>query len=402
MTDRFSYEIEKKGKGLARAGVIHTPHGDIHTPAFLVVGTQATVKGVSMPELAPIKPEGLLANAYHLYLDPGHELVAKAGGVGSMMGWQGPTMTDSGGFQVFSLGSAFGNSVSKVAKGDTGGKEVSALTEKGGKFVKIDEEGVTFTSHRDGSTHRFTPERSMEIQRAIGADIIVAFDECTSPTEKEEYQKSAMERTHRWAERCVDAHAKGGTKGKQALYGVVQGGQFKHLREESARTLGAMDFEGYAIGGSFTKEDIATAVGWVDSILPEDKPRHLLGIGEPEDMFLGVEQGIDTFDCVIPTRMGRHGQVFTKSGKVNLNNSKFRESLEPIEKDCTCYTCSFATCAYLSHLYRTGESLAGTLASIHNIHFLVSLVRNIRTALLDDKFGEYKQSFLSTYQGSDQ
>jgi queuine tRNA-ribosyltransferase len=399
MTDRFSYEIVKKGPTpLARAGVIHTPHGGIQTPAFLVVGTQATVKGVSMPELAPIRPEGLLANAYHLYLDPGHELVAKAGGVAKYMGWNGPTMTDSGGFQVFSLGSAFGNSVSKIAKAGAPVAEIK----NAGAFVKIDEEGVDFTSHRDGSKHRFTPERSMEIQRAIGADIIVAFDECTSPTEKEEYQKAAMDRTHRWAKRCVEAHAKGGTKGKQALYGVVQGGQYKHLREESARTLGAMDFEGYAIGGSFTKEDIATAVGWVDAILPEDKPRHLLGIGEPEDIFLGVEQGIDTFDCVIPTRMGRHGQVFTKTGKKNLNNSKFRELLEPIEKDCGCYTCSFATTAYLSHLFRTGESLAGTLASIHNIHFLVSLVRNIRTALLNDTFVEYKKDFLRVYLGSDQ
>lgn len=409
---KFGFSIEKKLDGkLGRAGVIHTPHGDIRTPAFIVVGTKATVKALTPEEVRDLGAEAILANTYHLYLEPGDELLRDAGGLGKFMHWNGPTFTDSGGFQVFSLGAAFGRSVSKVATSasDTRSDVVSA-DEGGGrnshaKPAKVDEDGVTFTSHLDGSTHRLTPERSIEIQHNIGADIIFAFDECTSPEDPHAKQKASLERTHRWAKRSLDTHKNlslSGTRsdlvrGEQALFGVVQGGRFQELREESARTIGGMDFDGFGIGGSFTKEDIGTAVAWVNAILPEEKPRHLLGIGEPIDLFLGVENGVDTFDCVAPTRLGRNGGLYTNNGRIAITNAKFVNDHSPIEQDCGCYTCKHFTRAYLAHLFRAEEMLGATLASIHNLYFIVNLVKKIRQSILDGRFEEFKKEILERY-----
>lgn len=387
---KFNFKIEKKMPGqLGRAGIIHTPHGDIETPAFVTVGTKATVKALTPEMVNSLGAQVVLANTYHLYLQPGDELVKKAGGLHKFMNWSGPIMTDSGGFQVFSLGAAYGEGgVSKFAK-----EGVQKIEEKEDelivKLAKIDENGVTFKSHIDGSEHLFTPERSMQIQHNLGADIIFAFDECTSPSADYDYQKQAMERTHRWAKRSLDEHKKLNTEGKQALFGIVQGGRHQDLREESARFLASLcppagGFDGFGIGGSFNKEDMGTAVGWVSKILPEDKPRHLLGIGEPEDIIEGVKNGADTFDCVVPTRMARNGTLITKEGRLNILNAQYREDFSPIEEGCGCYTCQNYTRAYLSHLFRAKEMLAGTLASIHNLYYLINLTREIRRGILEN------------------
>ncbi|MCA9352620.1 tRNA guanosine(34) transglycosylase Tgt [Patescibacteria group bacterium] len=395
--NKFSFEIKKKMDGLGRAGVITTPHGQIQTPAFVVVGTKANVKGITPEMLEDVGAQVVLANTYHLYLEPGDEIVAEAGGFPNMMNWNGPTMTDSGGFQVFSLGEAFGTGVSKVASGE----EIVVSERKGysktNKNAFIDEDGVTFRSHIDGSKHRFTPERSMEIQWNLGADMIFAFDECTSPLADHTYQQEAMERTHRWAERSLKRHNELDPDNIQALFGVVQGGRFQDLREESARTLGAMDFDGFGIGGSFNKDDMAQAVGWVNSILPEDKPRHMLGIGEPMDIFAGVENGCDLFDCVSPTRVARHGRIYTKNGSINLKNARFKSDFMPLEEGCHCYTCQNYTRAYVSHLLRSSEMLGQTLGSIHNLYFIVKLVDDIRQSMYDGRFEKYKKEFTDRY-----
>jgi queuine tRNA-ribosyltransferase len=340
-------------------------------------------------------------------------MVAKHGGFPKMMNWQGPTMTDSGGFQVFSLGTAFDQKVSKLANVQQyplGLAEPRPLPLQEGEtpsksLAKIDEDGVTFKSYRDGSQHRFTPERSMEIQWNLGADIIFAFDECTSPIAPHDYQVQAMDRTHRWAMRSLVRHNELDSAKKQALFGVVQGGRFEDLRKESAKVLAEMVtgqgdmFDGFGIGGSFDKDDLATAVRWVNEILPEGKPRHLLGIGEPEDLFLGVENGCDTFDCVAPTRIARTGSLYTKTGKINLRNAEHKTALIPIEEDCGCYTCKHYTRAYLAHLFRAEEMLGPTLASIHNLYFINKLVADIRESLLNDTFFEFKKNFLEKYKG---
>jgi queuine tRNA-ribosyltransferase len=333
-----------------------------------------------------------------------------------MMNWHGPTMTDSGGFQVFSLGTAFDQKVSKLASvqqiidsenplhdSGEGGSRRDPGEDK--RLAKIDEDGVTFKSYKDGSEHRFTPERSMEIQWNLGADIIFAFDECTSPIAPLDYQKQAMDRTHRWAMRSLTAHNELDSEKKQAIFGVVQGGRFEDLRKESAAILGEMitekgdQFDGFGIGGSFEKDDLGTAVKWVNEILPENKPRHLLGIGEPIDFFLGVENGCDTFDCVAATRIARNGSLYTQTGKININNAEHKTSLVPIESGCECYTCQNYTRGYLAHLFRSEEMLGATLASIHNLYFINKLVADIRQALLEDKFFEFKDSFLKEYYG---
>jgi len=391
----INFKIEKKlENGLGRAGIISTPHGEIQTPAFVVVGTKATVKALSPEQVKDLGAQVTLANTYHLYLQPGDELVAKSGGLHKFMNWKGPMMTDSGGFQAFSLGAAFGKKISKLkseASADTAENEEPAL-------AKITEDGVVFKSHIDGSEHFFTPEKSMEIQHNLGADIIFAFDECTSPTADYDYQKEAMERTHRWAKRSLEAHlANKEASDKQGLFGIVQGGRFEDLRKESAQIIGAMDFAGFGIGGSFDKEDIDKAVGLVCSILPEEKPRHLLGIGEIEDLFAGIENGIDTFDCVLPTRMARNGTVQTKAGKLNLFNAQFKEDFTPLEEGCACYTCRHYTRAYIAHLFRAKEMMAATLASIHNLYFFVNLVKEIRQSILEDKFQEFKNEVLSNF-----
>ncbi len=391
----MKFNIEKKLKGtLARAGTIETANGTIKTPAFVTVGTKATVKALTTQQVRDLGAQVVLANTYHLYLEPGEDIVAEAGGFGKFMDWSGPTMTDSGGFQAFSLGAAFGSSVSKVATGDELMEE--DLTPMG-RLANVTEEGVEFKSYKDGSTHFFTPERSMEIQWKLGADMIFAFDECTSPMASYEYQQEALARTERWAKRCIDRHNELDTKNSQALFGVVQGGRFQDLREAAARTMAEMPFDGYGIGGSFNKSDIGTAVGWVNAILPEDKPRHLLGIGEPEDLFAAVEAGCDLFDCIAPTRMGRHGTLHTKMGRLNIRNTKFRSDFLKIEDDCTCYTCAHHTRAYLSHLFRSDEMLAATLASVHNLHFILRLVEQIRESIIDDSFHEFRRQFLSKY-----
>ncbi len=407
---QFNFKITKKLPGtLARVGEIHTPHGVIHTPSFVTVGTKATVKALTPEQVKDLGAQVVLANTYHLYLEPGDEIVAKHGGFPKMMNWHGPTMTDSGGFQVFSLGAAMGKGVTKVATEQQIQDylpEVPDLADENGglgKLATIDEDGVTFKSYKDGTLHRFTPERSMEIQWNLGADMIFAFDECTSPMDPYDYQKQAMDRTHRWALRSLTRHNELDSEKKQALLGVVQGGRFEDLRAESAKVLAEMKtdkgdmFDGFGIGGSFTKNDLGKTLQIVNAILPEDKPRHLLGIGEPIDFFFGVENGCDTFDCVAPTRIARNGGLYTKQGRMNIKNAEHRESLEPIEVGCECYTCKNYTRSYLSHLFRSEEMIGGTLTSIHNLYFINKLVADIRQSLIDDKFFEFKEEFLKGY-----
>lgn len=401
MKKPISFEIEKKGPNLARAGVIHTKHGVIQTPAFIVVGTKAAVRGLTVEMLHELGAETILANTYHLYLQPGIEKVHKMGGLHTMMNWQGPTMTDSGGFQAFSLGIAYGKGIGKFIAASTPSREdieEAYDTERTDKKARITEDGVEFKSIIDGSTHFMSPEDSMKIQHAIGADIMVAFDECTSPHATYEYLKEAMDRTHRWAKRSLDAHRISSCSENQGLLGVVQGGRYKDLREESAKVIGTMDFDGFAIGGSFVKEDMYSSVNWVNSILPEDKHRHLLGVGEPEDLFLGVENGCDTFDCVVPTRLGRHGTVYTREGKIHIGNAQYQEDLGPLDDGCGCYACKSYSRAYISHLYKSREMLGPMLCSIHNLYFIVNLVKKMRKALLEGDFVEFKNSFLATYQ----
>jgi queuine tRNA-ribosyltransferase len=435
----MEFKIEKKLKGsLGRVGVVITPHGEIHTPAFVAVGTKATVKSLNPEQVRDALVEVVLGNTYHLYLQPGDELVRDAGGIGRFMNWKGPTMTDSGGFQVFSLGAAYGKDMSKILKITDPSLLIPERFDDSDapRLAKIGQDGVSFKSHLDGSIHYITPEKSIQIQHNLGADIIFAFDECTSPTEDLKYQEEALNRTHRWAERSLVEHKKlSGEKAEAsfagslsgavapalplgssacetprqessafspALFGIVQGGREESLRKQSAKIISEINvdgkyFDGFGIGGSFAKEDMSTAVKWVNEILPEEKPRHLLGIGEPEDLFMGVENGVDLFDCVLPTRLGRNGTIYTKTGKIIIMNTKFRNDFSPIEKDCECYTCKNYTRAYIAHLFHGKEMLAGTLASIHNLYFITNLVKKIRQSILDDNFFEFKEEFLKGY-----
>ena len=408
-----TFNIQKEGPGLARAGVLSTPHGDILTPAFVAVGTKADVKGIKVSEFDALGIQTIIANTYHLYLSPGPELIARAGGIHKFMGFDGPIMTDSGGFQVFSLGEGVGKKISKFLNKEEVPREAGVslydedLATSHGKLAIIDEEGVSFTSHVDGTLHRFTPERSIEIQHGLGADIIYAFDECTSPAADWDYQKEAMERTHRWADRSLKAHRQMSGKVRPSqkgltfvpgIYGIVQGGRFEDLRIQSAKTLAGMDFDGYGIGGSFSKQDILGILDKVNKELPREKPRHLLGIGEPEDMFIGVAAGIDTFDCVLPTRNGRNGGVYTTRGKIQIPSAEFKEDLRPLDEGCGCPVCLNHTRAYVRHLFATKEMLGGILASMHNIYFLTNVVKNIRQSILDGMFEEFKNDFLNKYQ----
>jgi queuine tRNA-ribosyltransferase len=394
----ISFTIEKKlENALGRAGTLTTPHGIIKTPAFVVVGTKASVKALTPEQVKDLGAQVVLANTYHLYLQPGDDIVRDAGGLHSFMNWHGPTMTDSGGFQVFSLGAAYGKEISKVVTVTDPNfliPERSIGTEA--PLAKVGNDGVSFKSHLDGSLHYITPEKSIEIQHNLGADMIFAFDECTSPTEDDKYQREALDRTHAWAKRSLEYHKSKPHSEKQALFGIVQGGRSEELRKKSAEIIGAMDFDGFGIGGSFAKEDMSTAVKWVNEVLPEDKPRHLLGIGEPEDLFMGVENGVDLFDCVGPTRIARNGTIFTKKGKINLLNAQFVRDFTPLD-DCLCYTCKNYTRSYMSHLFRAKEMEAATLASIHNVHFIQKLVSDMRQSLLDDCFFEFKSDFLKVY-----
>ncbi len=434
----MQFKIEKKlENSLGRVGVLMTSHGEIRTPAFVAVGTKATVKSLSPEQVREAGAQVVLGNTYHLYLQPGDEIVRDAGGIGKFMNWKGPTMTDSGGFQVFSLGAAYGKDISKITKITDPSLMIPERFDDSDapRLAKIGQDGVSFKSHLDGSIHYITPEKSIQIQHNLGADIIFAFDECTSPTEDLKYQEEALERTHRWAERSLAEHIK--LSGKMevleqgvsqtdesrgsaplvsgdsdpereasilepALFGIVQGGREESLRKQSAKIISEINvdgkyFDGFGIGGSFAKEDMSTAVKWVNEILPEDKPRHLLGIGEPEDLFMGIENGVDLFDCVLPTRLGRNGTIYTKNGKIIITNTKYRNDFSPIEKDCNCYSCKNYTRSYIAHLFHGKEMLAGTLASIHNMYFITHLVDDIRQSILDDNFYEFKKEFLSGY-----
>lgn len=390
----MKFIIEKESKdSRASVGIIETAHGQIKTPAFIVVGTKATVKALPPEQVLSIGAQAILSNTYHLYLEPGEEIMRKAGGLNKFMNWSGPTFTDSGGFQVFSLGVAYGNKISKVSLSEDLEEDSQSSH---AKLVSIDEDGIDFKSIIDGSKHRFTPERSIEIQHNIGADIIFAFDECTSPHASYEYQKEAMDRTHRWAERSLKYH-KDNNKNNQAQFGIVQGGRYEDLRKESARIISEMDFDGFGIGGSFDKEDMYTTVGWVNDNLPKNKPRHLLGIGEPLDLFGGIENGADTFDCVAPTRIARNGGIYTLDGRINILNAKYQNDFSKLDNSCMCYTCNNYTKAYIAHLFRSKEILGATLASIHNLYFIVNLVNDIRLSIINDNFLEFKDRFIRRY-----
>ncbi|MDY6867494.1 MAG: tRNA guanosine(34) transglycosylase Tgt [Chloroflexota bacterium] len=362
--NNFSFDLLAKD-GSARAGVFHTPHGDIPTPIFAPVGTQATVKSLTQKQLKELDAKLILANTYHLYLRPGDGLIADLGGLHDFMSWDGPILTDSGGFQVFSLAD----------------------------MREVDEDGVTFKSHVDGSMHRFTPERSIEIQENLGADIIMAFDECAEPYDHD-YIERAMHRTHRWAERCKKAQTRQG----QALFGIVQGGVFPDLREISAAHIAALDFPGNAIGGlsvGETKEEMHAMLEIVDGILPEDKPRYLMGVGTPQDLVQCILRGVDIFDCVLPTRLARHKAAMTDNGRINMMNAQYAKDERPISESCSCYTCQNYSRAYIRHLIQSREMLSGTLLSIHNIHTLLNLARKIRQTIIDEQFDEFAHNYLS-------
>ena len=360
----FEWSI-KAEEGAARSGEFTTPHGVLETPVFAPVGTQATVKSITPAQLEELGATLVLSNTYHLFLRPGDELVAQMGGLHQFMQWHKPMLTDSGGFQVFSLS-------------DT---------------RKIDPDGVTFKSHIDGSMKRLTPESSIAIQENLGADIIMAFDECADPLDQA-YSKEAMERTHRWAKRCLDAKK----RDDQALFGIVQGGIFEDLRTESAQVISSMGFPGHAIGGLSVgegKADMYRTIEVVNAVLPKDKPRYLMGVGTPEDLIEGVLRGIDIFDCVLPTRLARHNTAMTNFGKLNLMNASFARDERPIDSDCQCYTCRTFTRAYLRHLIVAKEMLAATLLSIHNLHTLLELARNLRKAILAGNLDSFANQALA-------
>jgi queuine tRNA-ribosyltransferase len=401
----FSFSINHAAdSGLARVGNISTPHGDIQTPAFIPVGTKATVKTVLPEAMENLGAQALLSNAYHLYLQPGPDVLDEAGGLGSFMNWEKPTFTDSGGFQVLSLGVGFKKVLAMDAQTFRSDQVIAKNKER---LAHVDDEGVTFKSHLDGSMHRFTAEVSMQIQHKLGADIMFAFDECTTLHNTRPYQELAMSRTYDWAIRCLDEHKRltDARVGKpyQALFGVIQGAQYEDLRKKAASDLGGMnssgiEFDGFGIGGALDKESLGTIVGWVNSTLPEDKPKHLLGIGAPEDLFVGVENGIDTFDCVLASRIARTSAVYTMEGRFNVSNQPFIRDFNPIDDECDCYTCTNYSRAYLCHLFRAKEMVAGTLATIHNERFIVRLVDQMRQALLDGNFQDMKKEFMGRYK----
>lgn len=392
----FSFELLAK-EGEARAGKLYTAHGLIETPSFVAVGTQATVKAASVDDLLEIGIQVIIANAYHLHLLPGEDLIERMGGLHRFMGWHGPLMTDSGGFQIFSLGVAKEHGVGKIGsifpeERDRGGHFSS---KRGKPLVRIDDDGVEFISHLDGSVHRFTPERVIEIEQKLGADMILVLDECTSPLHDYNYTRTAMERTHRWAIRALEEF-KSTSDNAQALFGIVQGGEYQDLREESARFISSQGFDGYAIGGSLgrSKEDMYRVLEWTIPLLPQDKPRHLLGIGEADDILEVVERGVDLFDCVAPTRMARTGTLLTREGersRIHIVNARFKDDPRPIDEGCDCYTCRNYSRAYLRHLFMARELLAISLATIHNLYFVESLMRQIRCAIKEGRFKELRE-----------
>ena len=393
------FRISARLPGAAgRTGVLATPHGVISTPAFIPVGTKATVKAVLPESLAALGAQAILANAYHLYLQPGADIVDEAGGLGAFMNWPGPTFTDSGGFQVLSLGAGFKKTLAMAVEGHS---HDDVIAEGKQRLAVVDDDGVTFTSHLDGRRHRFTPEVSMRVQAQLGADIIFAFDELTTLMNSRTYQIESLERTRRWALRCVEEHARLQSerhhRPPQALFGVIQGAQHEDLRRRAARDLAAMGFDGFGIGGAIEKINLAQIVGWVVSELPEDRPRHLLGIGEPDDLFTAIEAGADTFDCVSPSRVARNSAVYTHDGRVNLVTAENRRAFRPIEESCDCYTCTHYTRAYLHHAFKAKEMIASTLATIHNERFIVRLVDDIRASIETGSFDDLRAEFCGRY-----
>lgn len=368
--DAVTYELIKEDpRTRARRGRLHTPHGTIETPVFMPVGTAATVKAMRPEEVEELGAEIILSNTYHLYLRPGHKIVEEAGGLHKFMNWNKPILTDSGGFQVFSLGA----------------------------MRKISEEGVKFRSHIDGSSHMLTPEKSIEIQNSLGSDIIMAFDECAPYPADYSYVKNSLQRTTRWLKRCKDAHK---NTEKQSLFGIMQGGMYKDLRYQSACEIVELDLPGYAIGGLSVgepRELMYEVLDYASDYLPKNKPRYVMGVGTPDHLFEGVERGIDMFDCVLPTRLARNGAAMTSQGRVSIKNAKYERDFGPLDPECGCYTCRNYSRAYLRHLFKANEILSSMLLSNHNLHFLVNTMKNIREAIEADRFLEYKKEFYSKY-----
>lgn len=401
----FSFELNKNIPGFhGRSGEITTPHGVIQTPAFIPVGTKATVKSALPESVEQVGAQAVLSNAYHLYLQPGPDTLDEAGGLSKFMNWNKPTFTDSGGFQVMSLGVGFKKVIDM--NGDSLNSD-EVIAEKRERLAHVDDEGVTFKSHLDGSMHRFTPEISMQVQHKIGADIMFAFDELTTLHNTRKYQERSLERTRLWALRCLDEHKRLTDERKdkpyQALFGVLQGAQFEDLRRKASRDLGTMEssgisFDGFGMGGALDKSILGTIVSWMAEELPVNKPRHLLGIGEPADLFAGVENGADTFDCVAPTREARTSAVYSPDGRFNVSNGSYKRDFNPIDIECKCYTCANYSRAYLNHLFRAKEILGSTLATIHNLHFIVNLVDRMRASINNGDFLEFKKDFLGRYQ----
>ena len=365
--------IKTDNRTRARRGVLHTPHGDVQTPVFMPVGTQATVKAMQPEEVENLGAEIILGNTYHLYLRPGHDIVKEAGGLHKLMNWKKPILTDSGGFQVFSLG----------------------------HMRKITEEGVTFRSYLDGSKHMLSPEKSMEIQEALGSDIMMAFDECAPPEADHNYVEKSLALTNRWLKRCKDYHYSDDEKPEiQSLFGIQQGGMFKDLRKVSSEYISDLDLPGYSIGGLSVGEPKEVFLDMMDDcpdMLPREKPRYLMGVGSPDYLFEGVERGVDMFDCVLPTRIARHGLAMTSHGRVNIKNKQYERDWGPLDPECDCYTCRNYSRAYLRHLFKSEEILSSMLLSEHNLHFLVNTMKNMREAIEEDRFPEYKKEFYDKY-----
>lgn len=431
--NKFTFEHHQKpGQTGPRVGRITTPHGVIETPAFVPVGTQATVKSMTPEELSTLGVQIFFVNTYHAYLRPGTDVIRKYGGLHAFMHWDKPVITDSGGFQVFSLG---GKKLVNIAISESAVLDRERFAQRSarkedaardvfpddykpvGELVSIDEDGVTFTSHWDGTKHRFTPERSIEIQHILGSDIMIAFDECAPYPTTHEYAKAAMDRTHRWAQRSLEAHKNLSLRAKrskperiatsktprnddrpyQALYGVVQGSVYEDLRIESAKAIAGMDFDGIAIGGvsvGESKSEMEDVLRWTTPHLPQAKPRHLLGVGELDDIFTLVSYGMDTFDCVQPTRLARMGKLYTTTGDIDITKKKYARDTAPIEAACTCYTCRGYSRGYLHHLFRVRELLGYRLATIHNLHVVHTLVAHIRAAIRDGSFLDLKDRWL--------
>lgn len=370
MQEALNFELIKKDSRTgARRGRVTTKHGTIETPVFMPVGTQATVKAMRPEEVETLGAEIILCNTYHLYLRPGEDIVREAGGLHRFMNWNRPILTDSGGFQVFSLG----------------------------KFRKITEEGAKFKSYIDGSSHMMTPEKSIEIQNALGADIIMAFDECVEYPSDRKYVKDSLERTTRWLKRCKERHE---NTSEQSLFGIMQGGMYKDLRYQSAMEITDLDLPGYAIGGLSVGEPKELMLDILDDCvdyLPDDKPRYLMGVGTPDYLFEGVERGIDMFDCVLPTRLARHGVAMTSHGNINIKNAEFTRDFSPLDDECDCYTCRNYSKAYIRHLFKSNEIMSSMLLSEHNLHFLVSMMQKIRKSIEEDRFTEYKKEFYEKY-----